>query len=243
MVIFDVERGQESSVLDFKFNGFQPGAIHTIISRNFNEVLTGSADGVVRHIDLRTKRFKVIDHHSNKVCSLALSPNQDLLATGSNQDKAEVLDLRMPEWSLATIKHKAAVMALQWKDNQHLFSGGGTADKTIRVWCLTNNREVFSIDTGNQVCNLHLMSENTLVSTHGFTDPEIAIWKIHDFSLSKFKVLQSQHKSRILYSAWNGSDLFTGSPDDGVLCHWRKEVLDPVPQRRHRSVPFATTLR
>lgn len=142
------------------------------------------------------------------------------MASGSNQDKAEVCDLRHTNRTLATVKHEAAVMGLDWLDNEHLLSGGGTADKTIRLWCVHTNREVCNVNTGSQVCNLHLGADGTFLTTHGYSDPEINVWQVANFAIRKIKTLDSPHQDRILYSAWNGQDLLTASAPEGTLCHY-----------------------
>ena len=53
-------------------------------------------------------------------------------------------------------EHVAAVKALAWSPHKHniLATGGGTADKSIRMWNTTTYEEILKYDTGSQVCNL-----------------------------------------------------------------------------------------
>jgi len=75
--------------------------------------------------------------------------------------------------------HKAAVKALAWSPHQHgrLVSGGGTADRCIRLWNSLELKMTDSIDTGSQVCNLMYANSDELVSTHGYSQNQVHIWK------------------------------------------------------------------
>lgn len=50
-------------------------------------------------------------------------------------------------------QHQAAVKALAWCPHQHniLASGGGTADRTIRIWNTSTGTNIRCTDTGSQV--------------------------------------------------------------------------------------------
>ena len=78
-----------------------------------------------------------------------------------------------------------------------LASGGGTADRTIRFWNTSTNQPLQSIDTGSQVCNLvWSKSTNELVSTHGYSQNQIVIWRYP--SLTQVAKLTG-HTTRVLY--------------------------------------------
>jgi cell division cycle 20-like protein 1 (cofactor of APC complex) len=69
---------------------------------------------------------------------------------------------------------------MAWSPHQHglLASGGGTADRTIRFWNTLTGSAINTIDAGSQVCNLMFSKTvNELVSTHGYSQNEINIWK------------------------------------------------------------------
>jgi len=52
--------------------------------------------------------------------------------------------------------HRAAVKALAWSPQQHglLASGGGTADRMLRLRNVFTGEIMFEKDTGSQICNL-----------------------------------------------------------------------------------------
>lgn len=76
--------------------------------------------------------------------------------------------------------HQAAVKAIAWCPFQRnvLASGGGTADRTIRIWNTAVNSMLYSVDTGSQVCALQWSeTHKELVSSHGFSDNQLCLWE------------------------------------------------------------------
>lgn len=97
------------------------------------------------------------------------------------------------------VEHSAAIKAIAWSPHQHgiLASGGGTADKTIRFWNTVTGQALQSVDTSSQVCNLAWSkSANELVSTHGYSQNHIVIWRYP--SLTQVAKLTG-HTTRVLY--------------------------------------------
>ncbi|CAA6659198.1 unnamed protein product [Spirodela intermedia] len=76
--------------------------------------------------------------------------------------------------------HMAAVKALAWCPFQSnlLASGGGGGDRCIKFWNTHTGACLNSVDTGSQVCSL-LWSKNEreLLSSHGFTQNQLTLWK------------------------------------------------------------------
>lgn len=80
--------------------------------------------------------------------------------------------------------------------------------------------EINSIETGSQVCNL-LFSKNCneIVSTHGYSDNAIVVWKYP--SMKKVATLTG-HSFRVLYLAMSpdGESIVTGAGDE-TLRFWK----------------------
>lgn len=76
-----------------------------------------------------------------------------------------------------------------------------------------------SVDTGSQVCNLAWCKNvNELVSTHGYSQNQIMVWKYP--SMSKVATLTG-HTLRVLYLAMSpdGQTIVTGAGDE-TLRFW-----------------------
>ncbi len=77
--------------------------------------------------------------------------------------------------------------------------------------------EINAIETGSQVCNLVFSKNvNELVSTHGYSDNAIVVWKYP--SMKKVTTLTG-HSMRVLYLA-NGENIVTGAGDE-TLRFWK----------------------
>lgn len=89
------------------------------------------------------------DAHCQEICGLTWSPDGKYLASGGNDNVLNIwqsLDgSRAPDQPLFTMnQHNAAVKAVAWCPWQPhvLASGGGTADRTIRLWNCNNGKHL-----------------------------------------------------------------------------------------------------
>jgi len=82
-----------------------------------------------------------------------------------------------------------------WKPNL-LATGGGTADRFIRIWNVNNGNNLYSIDAKSQVCAILWSKEyQELISGHGYANNELIIWKYP--GLTKITELTG-HTGRVL---------------------------------------------
>jgi cell division cycle protein 20 (cofactor of APC complex) len=89
-----------------------------------------------------------------------------------------------------------------------LASGGGTADRTIRIWNTALGTNLKTVDTGSQVCSIQWNShQRELVSSHGFSDNQLILWKYP--TMTKVQEFTG-HTSRVLHLA--------KSPSGGTIC-------------------------
>jgi WD40 repeat protein len=157
------------------------------------------------------------DVHQEEICSISFQNDSSVFATSSNDATVKIWDFRHMTVPLFVYgEHSAAVRALSWSPVAAgvIASGGGTSDKTIRVWNVENGKTIHAIDTGSQVCNLFWNEEyNEILSTHGFSQHQLAIWKGADLTLlAQFY----EHKQRVLFMAKSpdGTKIATAAPTD-----------------------------
>jgi len=137
------------------------------------------------------------------------------------------------------------VKALAWSPHQHglLSSGGGTADRCIKFWNTLSLLEINSVETGSQICNLMFSKNvNELVSTHGYSQNQIILWKYP--SMSKIVTLTG-HTYRVLYLAMSpdGETIVTGAGDE-TLRFWKVfPKKDKKPKKASLVVPTFRELR
>ncbi|CAG9769326.1 unnamed protein product [Ceutorhynchus assimilis] len=198
---------------------------------------SGSRSGQLIHHDVRQKEhvLATVPAHTQEICGLKWSPDGKYLASGGNDN---VLNI----WSAVGggfhagntplhvfTQHQAAVKALAWCPWQPhiLASGGGTADRHIRLWNNNTGTCVNAIDTKSQVCAL-LWAQNykELVSGHGFANNEVIIWKYP--AMTKVAELNG-HTARVLHLAMSpdATTLLTAGADE-TLRLWKCFIKDPV---------------
>jgi len=198
---------------------------------------SGSRDRNIYLRDVRSQQpfTSRLTAHKQEVCGLKWSFDEPAhLASGGNDNKLLVWDIKNQRQPLHKFaEHTAAVKAIAWSPHQHglLASGGGTADRCIRFWNALSGSSLNSVDTGSQVCNLSWSQNcNELVSTHGYSLNQIAIWKYP--TMHKVATLTG-HTYRVLYLAMSpdGSTIVTGAGDE-TLRFWQ---VFPGPRSHDKS--------
>lgn len=201
------------------------GHTQRVSSLAWNEHIlsSGSRDRKIYNRDVRDQSHFVncLESHKQEICGLKWNVEENKLASGGNDNKLFVWD------SLNTVplyqftEHNAAVKAISWSPHQRgiLASGGGTADKTIKVWNTLVGTRVHNVDTGSQVCNLvWSKNSNEIVSTHGFSRNQIIVWKYPN--MQQIAHLTG-HTYRVLYLSLSpdGETIVTGAGDE-TLRFW-----------------------
>ena len=203
------------------------------LSWNSYNISSGSKDKRIKNFDVRSPEGEtwIINRHKQEICSLKYSPELDLLSSGGNDNVAYIWDVRKLNNKLLNISnlneinnndcntikpyvvnnyHTAAVKAMAWCPWQRhiLATGGGTKDKTIKVFNCDSNKIIKNVETGSQVCSLLWnKKEREIISSHGFNKNQITIWNYQ--KMKKVCELKG-HMSRVLY--------LTMSPDENYIC-------------------------
>ena len=196
---------------------------------SWNEYIlsSGSKDKLIKNFDVRNKHPEIskIKKHTQEICSLKYSIEGDLLASGGNDNVAYIWDIRnlnnnniffifnennkLKPYAVNNF-HQAAVKAMSWCPwKRHvLATGGGSKDRSIKLYSCDINKLVKNIDTGSQVCSLLWnQKEKEIISSHGYNKNQIIIW---DYEKSKKVCELKGHMNRVLYLAL--------SPDERYIC-------------------------
>lgn len=216
--IWDAAAGKKLTSLDG--HSARVGAL----AWNADQLSSGSRDRLILQRDVRTPPLQSerrLQGHRQEVCGLKWSPDHQHLASGGNDNKLFVWNNSSLSPVQQYTEHLAAVKAIAWSPHQHglLASGGGTADRCIRFWNTLTCQPLQCVDTGSQVCNLAWSKHaNELVSTHGYSQNQILVWKYP--SLTQVAKLTG-HSYRVLYLAISpdGEAIVTGAGDE-TLRFW-----------------------
>jgi WD40 repeat protein len=225
--LWDVIKG--SRIRDIKGHSDR---VSCLAWNNYN-ISSGSKDKSIKSFDVRSREGEIwkIRQHKQEVCALKYSPEGDLLSSGGNDNVSYIWDVRKLNNKLLNISnlncindndcntikpysvnnyHTAAVKAMAWCPWQRhiLATGGGTKDKTIKVFNCDSNKIIKNVETGSQVCALLWnKKEREIISSHGFNKNQITIWNYQ--KMRKICELKG-HMSRVLY--------LTMSPDENFIC-------------------------
>jgi len=236
--VWDVQ--QSKKILQMEGHTARVGAL----AWNGDQLSSGSRDRMIFQRDIRapinpTVPDRKLTGHRQEVCGLKWSPDHHYLASGGNDNKllvwsdnANASTQAIPAQTYS--EHVAAVKAIAWSPHQHglLASGGGTADRCIRFWNTLTQQPLQCVDTGSQVCNLAWSKHSSeLVSTHGYSQNQILLWKYP--SLSQVAKLTG-HSFRVLYLATSpdGEAIVTGAGDE-TLRFWN--VFSKSPARKEST--------
>ncbi|EGR31429.1 hypothetical protein IMG5_110000 [Ichthyophthirius multifiliis] len=193
------------------------------IAWNNNLITTACKDSSIKIRDIRQKAdIQTLNFHKDQVCGIKWSCDGNNLASGGNDNKLYVYNLKMNKRTSSLKSHVGAVKALAWSPhNQNiLVSGGGNKDQTLKFWNIQTNQLIKSIHTGSQICNMHYSKNfNEIVTTHGFQLNQISLWNANDYS--QITTLYG-HSERVLYLAASPDqeDIVTGSADE-TLRFWK----------------------
>ncbi|KAK9721213.1 WD domain, G-beta repeat [Popillia japonica] len=206
--------------------------------------ISGSRSGQIIHHDVRQRDHIVstLSGHTQEICGLKWSTDGKYLASGGNDNVLNIWPAasnghHTQNQTLYTFTaHQAAVKALAWCpwQPQILASGGGTADRHIRLWNMNTGSCANAIDTKSQVCGL-LWSTNykEIISGHGFANNQLIIWKYP--GMTKVSELTG-HTARVLHLAMSpdGSTVLSAGADE-TLRLWKCFVKNTVKTKEEKT--------
>eukprot|EP01107_Rhizomastix_libera_P007741 TRINITY_DN22755_c0_g1_i1.p1 TRINITY_DN22755_c0_g1~~TRINITY_DN22755_c0_g1_i1.p1 ORF type:complete len:469 (+),score=94.54 TRINITY_DN22755_c0_g1_i1:24-1409(+) len=222
VMLWDVER--QKQVRSMKGHSARVGCL----SWNGYTLASGSRDTAVFLHDVRLQQHHTasLQGHCQEICGLEWSPNGTQLASGGNDNLLNVWEpfsaagISSPKFSFTL--HQAAVRAVSWCPWQAnvLASGGGTADRCIRIWNTATGACLNSIDTHSQVTSLQWSTTHReLLSAHGYAQNQLCLWKFP--TMEKTAELKG-HTARVLHTACSpdGSVVVSAGADE-TLRFWR----------------------
>ncbi len=88
-------------------------------------------------------------------------------------------------------QHQAAVKGMAWCPWQSrlLATGGGTSDRTVRIWNMNTGECSYSVDTKSQVSGIFWNSEySEIITSHGIPNHTLQIWKYPTMNLVRSRI-------------------------------------------------------
>lgn len=169
------------------------------------------------------KQIRCMAGHSARVGSLAW--NGHILSSGSRDSRIINHDVRSRDHIISILtghSQEAAVKALAWCPFQTnvLASGGGTADRCIKLWNTQAGACLSSLDTQSQVCSLQWSKHHKeILSSHGYSQNQLCLWRYP--SMVKIAELTG-HNARVLHLAQSpdGTTVVSAAADE-TLRFWK----------------------
>lgn len=211
------------------------------LSWNNHILSSGSRDRKIFHRDVRIPDpyFEELSIHTQEVCGLKWNVEDNKLASGGNDNIVYVYDGTSKNPSSRFSEHTAAVKALAWSPHRRgiLATGGGTADKRMKIWNVINGTKLNDVDTGSQVCNM-IWSKNTdeIITSHGYSKFNLTLW---DFpSVDPIAILKG-HSFRVLHLTLSadGTTIVSGAGDE-TLRYWK--LFDKRRSKNHQDSALVT---
>ena len=204
------------------YKDFSEGRICVVSPMNLNPNIfsIGAKDLVIKTIDLRSKCNPIMKYvgHSKEICGMKWSLDDKRLASGGDDNKLFIWDIRKEESEKKISSHTSAIKALDWSTHKfgYLLSGGGTQDMTLKLWNINNMTLVDSINTSSQICNIAFSKiSHEFITTHGFKNNYIHVW---DSNKMDIKATLKGHKQRVIYMALapDSKKIVTGAGDETI---------------------------
>ncbi|GFO48897.1 cell division cycle protein 20 homolog [Plakobranchus ocellatus] len=215
------------------------------LSWNTHILSSGSRTGAIHHHDVRVAQHQVAEliHHNQEVCGLSWAPDGRHLASGGNDNLVNVWGNQIgPQQPLYTFSdHQAAVKAIAWCPwKPHLLAtGGGTADRHIRMWNVQSGTNLGAYDSESQVCSILWSKEyKELISGHGYALNHIRIWKYP--TMTKVVDLVG-HSARVLSMAMSpdGTTVASAAADETIRL-WKCFATNPQTKKPSQSASEST---
>ncbi|KAB7494714.1 Cell division cycle protein 20-like protein [Armadillidium nasatum] len=201
----------------------------TSLSWNSFILSSGSRSGQIIHHDVRNPNHisATLNHHSQEICGLKWSNDGRMLAAGGNDNLVSIWENGSTTPLFTFSDHQAAVKGLAWCpfQNNILASGGGTNDRTIRLWNCSLGTNLKTVNTNSQVSSLLWSTHyRELISGHGFSQNQLTIWKYP--TLTKVTDLTG-HTGRVLEMCLSpdGQTVVSAAADE-TLRLWKCWAVD-----------------
>ncbi len=172
--------------------------------------------GKIRIWNLQTGvQVRELDAHKSWVNALAISPNGQVLASGSEDTTIRILNFQTGELFQSLAAHSGPVNALAISPNGQILASG-SADRTIRFWNLRDGVRLRTISGHQDAVNAIAWSPNGRLIASGSSDRTIQIWDA--MTGTRTQRLQG-HGNAVLSVAFSpdGNLLVSGSRDNTVI--------------------------
>lgn len=164
-----------------KFDGHQ-GRVNTVKWLNLNEYFVSCSHDMTWKL-WNTEKAKCIasqEGHARGIYTIALHPDNSLIASADLAGVAALWDLRTNKHLLTLKSHNKKILASKFAPNGYLLATG-SEDNTVKIWDIRKKSILYTIPAHNKLVSSLTISQSSIIS--GSYDGLVKVWKIQDFSL------------------------------------------------------------
>jgi len=161
-------------------------------------------------------RSQIIHTHRSKILCIAISPDGNLLATGSKDHTIKLFETKyFKELRTLPPRHNNEVTSLKFSpDNKLLVSG--SKDKTAIVWDLATNNDLKTYIGHKKRVNSVSFSPDSKLIASGSDDRTIMIWDVYNSQKPLFVLLGHKKEVTAVEFTPDGRFLGSGSKDKTI---------------------------
>lgn len=167
--------------------------------------------------------------------SVCFSPDGLLLATGAEDRRIRVWDIRSKTLRNTFEGHEQDIYSLDFaKNGRNIASGSG--DKTVRLWDIESNQQTMQLSIEDGVTTVAISPDGRFVAA-GSLDKSVRVWDCQSGYLMERLEGPSGHKDSVYSVAFspNGRELVSGSLDKTIKMWELTRQNAIVPERNTTS--------
>lgn len=193
--------------------------LHTIDTYNSNSINRLIGDGLI----------DTLTGHSDSINSVSISPNGQIIVSGSEDNTIKLWDLNTGECLATLEKHEAGVRAIALSpDGQLLVSG--SADNTIKLWQLPSVESepicpdlIYTLTGHSDDVKCLAISHDGQILASGSQDKTIKLWDLETGELKTTLVEHWREVNHLIISP-DGRSLISCSGDETIQV-WNLETF------------------
>lgn len=214
ITIWQGSNGEELHTLDLR------ALVYAIAFIDGQTLASGDASGAVTIWQPFTGDSRQLCEHSSGITSLAISPNRQILASGSEDATIQLWSLVTGEQIRTLAGHSSGICSVAISPDGRILASG-SSDKTVKLWQLDTGAEMLTAQGHLGAVKCMAFSPDGDILASGSSDKTIRFW---DIATGQEISTLKQHSGDVNSVAFSveGETLVSGSEDKTVKI-WRQD--------------------